>query len=349
MPVQIDQSFPKAVTKLTANEAKRVWAFLAKFLEDQAHPSLSLERVTKTKNKHLWSARISQELRAIVYKEGDDWRVLHAGHHDAAYQWAMTKQVSRHSKTGALQIVEAPEILEQQIQQAEVQDVADVGAVAQPSDIFSEHKDDYLVSLGVPDSWLPLLRKVKTEAVLLDVIFELPEDVSDRLIDLAAGEWVTPPVPVSEQSLAKRASERRFFALDDNSDLLRMLEAPLATWVAFLHPSQEKLAMGDFKGPLKVTGSAGTGKTVVALHRARYLARQGKRVLLTSFVTTLCENMERNLALLCTPEELALIKVSTIDSQALGLIQDMGIKPANSKQVQKLINQYSVTTCPLAD
>ena len=119
MPVQIDQSFPKAVTKLTANEAKRVWAFLTKFLEDPAHPSLRLERVTKTKNQNLWSARISQELRAIVHKEGDDWQVLHADHHDAAYRWAMTKQISRHSQTGALQIVEAPEVVEKQISRSE--------------------------------------------------------------------------------------------------------------------------------------------------------------------------------------------------------------------------------------
>lgn len=350
MSVQIDQLFPKAVTKLTANEAKRVWAFLAKFLEDPAHPGLSLERVTKTKNQNLWSARISQELRAIVHKEGNDWQVLHADHHDAAYQWAMTKQVNRHSKTGALQIVEAPEVIEKQIpylEQWNNQNAQTRSVDTQQSDIFSEHKDDYLVSLGVPNSWLPLLRKVKTEDVLLTVVFELPEDVSDRLLSLADGQLVAPPVPILEQPPAKRASEERFYVLNSNEDLLRMREAPLATWIAFLHHSQKKLAYGNFKGPLKVTGSAGTGKTVVALHRARHLARQGKRVLLTSYVTTLCENMERNLELLCTPEELALITVSTIHSQALSLIQSTGIQPIDSKKMERLIYQYYTAECPL--
>ena len=343
MSVLIDQSLPKAVSGLSAKEAKRVWTFLTKFLENPAHPSLSLERITKTKNQNLWSARISQELRAVIYKDGETWTVLHADHHDAAYQWAETKQIARHSKTGALQIVPSPEVVERQIQH--------VGKTATSVGIFDNHRDEYLISLGVPENWLPVLRKIKLEDVLLDVILDLPEDVGERLLKLAAGELVTPPVALSpDQPLIEaRDIKRRFFVLDSSDDLMRMLESPLETWIAFLHPSQQQLVTGDFSGPVKVTGSAGTGKTVVAMHRARHLARQGKKVLLTSYVKTLCENIERNIGLLCTPEEKALITVSTVHSQALKLATSKGqsLKPVQTSQIQSLIEESHFPSCPL--
>jgi superfamily I DNA and RNA helicase len=71
-----------------------------------------------------------------------------------------------------------------------------------------------------------------------------------------------------------------FYLIESDDDLRSLLAAPLATWIAFLHPSQKRLSTGSFNGPVKITGAAGTGKTVVAMHRARHLARQGKKVLL---------------------------------------------------------------------
>ena len=71
------------------------------------------------------------------------------------------------------------------------------------------------------------------------------------------------------------------------------------------------------------SGSAGTGKTIVAMHRARYLARQNERVLLMSYVTTLCENIERNLQMLCTSSEREAITVSTVHKQALAVVRQV--------------------------
>ncbi|EDX83266.1 UvrD/REP helicase domain protein [Synechococcus sp. PCC 7335] len=350
MAVLIDQALPSAVSRLAAKEAKRVWTFLTKFLENPAHPSLSLERITKTNNKNLWSARISQELRAVIYKDGETWTVLHADHHDAAYHWAETKQIARHSKTGALQIIASPEVVEQQIQSYDQRyDWSKTDNAS--SGIFDEHKDDYLLSLGVPAKWVPTLRKIKLEEVLIDAVLDLPNDVGERLLCLAAGEFVTPPtaIPAEQPLIEQQDVKRRFFVLKDSDDLLRMLEAPLETWIAFLHPSQEQLATGDFSGPVKVTGSAGTGKTVVAMHRARHLARQGKKVLLTSYVKTLCENIERNLDLLCTSEEKALITVSTVHKQALRLATSKGqkLQPVEKSYIKSLIETAHFPSCPL--
>ena len=342
MPVLIDQSLPAAVARLDSNDAKRVWKFLAKFIENPAHPSLSLERVTQTKNENLWSGRISQELRAIVHKDSDIWTVLHADHHDDAYKWAETRQIARHPKTGALQIVESPDVVEQQVQYF----------VPEIPRLFDDHDNDYLESLGVPTDWLPTIRKVQHIDHLWKVVVKLPEDVGERLLKLAEGEFVTPPVAIAQNQpiTASQDTRRRFFVMENNDDMMKMLEAPLATWVAFLHPSQQKLATGSFAGPVKVSGSAGTGKTVVAMHRARHLARQGKRVFLTSYVSTLCENIEHNLELLCTSDERSRITVSTVHSQGLALAKTANpdLYPINNDEIWKLIDEYyHPGICPL--
>lgn len=342
MPVLIDQSLPAAVATLASNDAKRVWKFLAKFIDNPAHPSLKLERITRTKNENLWSGRITQGLRAIIHKDGDVWTVLHADQHDAAYNWAETHQIARHPKTGALQIVESPESVEQQVQYL----APDIPR------LFDGHEDDYLESLGAPPNWLPTIRKIQNLDDLWKVVLKLPEDVGERLLKLADGEFVTPPAAIAqgEPITASQDTKRRFFILENNEDLMKMLEAPLATWVAFLHPSQEKLATGSFNGPIKISGSAGTGKTVVAMHRARHLARQSKRVFLTSYVTTLCENIERNLELLCTPEERSHIAVTTVHSQGLAIAKQANpdLYPINNDEIWKLIDEYyHPGICPL--
>ena len=274
MSVMISNLLPTVVTRLDATEAKRIWDFIAKFMDNPAHPGLSLERLSKARDPNLWSARISKDLRAILHKGGEAWTILYADHHDAAYDWASTRRVERHVATGALQIVEAPETVALPVR------VAPRAA----NGLFDSHGDAYLVSLGLPPDWLPTLRKVSDEDTFLEhVLPKLPEEVIERLMALLAGEFVTPPAPLPPErpSFESEDTRRRFFVLQGDEDLARMLEAPLETWLVFLHPSQRKLATGSFNGPLKVTGAAGTGKTVVALHRARHLAQQGQRVLVT--------------------------------------------------------------------
>jgi superfamily I DNA/RNA helicase len=78
-----------------------------------------------------------------------------------------------------------------------------------------------------------------------------------------------------------------------------MANAPLAQWRVFLHPQQRKLAVGDRGGPVRILGGAGTGKTVLALHRARWLAKQrcpaGQKVLVTTYTRNLATDIEQNL------------------------------------------------------
>ena len=308
---------------------------------------MSLERVNRARSKGIWSGRITQDLRAILHKDGDTWAILYADHHDSAYAWAERREIGRHSVTGALQIVEAIEAIR------EVERVIEVFVQPEDPPLFESHADDYLLSLGVPDTWLPTLRRVRDDDQLLAVCEKLPEDVAERLLDLAAGGFVTPPKPVPPDRPVIDAPDtrRRFFLAEDAEELAAALEAPMERWIAFLHPSQRGLVERKFSGPAKVSGSAGTGKTVVAMHRARHLARQSERVLLTSYVTTLCENIERNLQALCTPSEREAITVSTVHKQALAVVHQVEprVRPASEDDVRGLIESLRIRHSPEHD
>jgi len=302
-----------------------VLTFVSKFFDNPAHPSLSLERVQQARSDNVWSARVSRELRAILSRDGEDCVLVYVDRHDNAYQWAASRSIERHKRTGASQIVELPTI---------------TTALPTPRQgLLDAYPDSYLYSLGVPQLWLPTLRQISTEDALLEVLQKLPQDVAERLCDVAAGRLVAPPAPISALSAAVEDADQahNLFVVRSRDDLRPLLDAPMATWIAFLHPTQRKLAYSTFNGVLKVTGSAGTGKTVVAMHRARHLAQQGQRVLLTSYVNTLCHNLRRNLQLFCTSDELRRITVSTVHAIAQNLLREAGEtwQPVGDQQVME--------------
>jgi len=359
--VIVSKTLQSSAGRLSANDRGHVFDFLWKLQDNPANPSLSMERVQRAIDPKIWSARVSQGLRAVLHRDGDTFVVLYAGPHDEAYRWAEKRKVEQHPVTGALQVVEAAEVVEQQV-------AAHNAPVGAPG-LFNAYPDDYLLGLGVPPDLLPAVRNITSDDALDAALDYLPEEAAEALIELSAGKAVGPATRrpstdggPSRPPLTRPASapdgldytanpdtRRRFFLLERDDDLQHVLEAPLAAWIAFLHPSQRRLVEGHFNGPVKVTGSAGTGKTVVAMHRARELARQGKRVLLTSYVTTLCQNVEQNLRLLCSSQELARITVRTVDSQALALARSAGedVYPADKRDVDKLFEQAaSATDCP---
>lgn len=339
MVVLLGKTLMTSLSKLNANDTKRVTDFLDKFYSNPAHPSISLERVARVKDDNLWSARITQGLRAIIYKQGDTWALLYAGQHDDAYDWARVRRVEQNAKTGALQIVEVTEAVEEQFSQKPDNQIA----------LFDAHDDDYLLSLGLPPTWLAVVRKLINEDDLLSILEKLPEEVAERFLRLAGGELVAPPLSTAQSTLENEDTQRRFIVVKSSDEIAKLIEAPMATWIGFLHPSQRKLVTNSYKGPVKVTGSAGTGKTIVAMHRAKYLAQQNKKVLVTSFVKTLCDNLNRNLKLLCNSSEFANITVTTVASQAGQILKEGNklLSIAPDEEIQSLIEQSFSPVCPL--
>jgi superfamily I DNA/RNA helicase len=111
----------------------------------------------------------------------------------------------------------------------------------------------------------------------------------------------------------------------DDAAMAAMLNAPLAQWRIFLHPTQAKLAQGARSGPVRVLGGAGTGKTVLAMHRAKWLADHatppGKKVLFTTFTKNLAKDIEDNLRSLCSPATMARIEVRNLDAWVYGFLR----------------------------
>ena len=334
--VQVEKSFHRALGSLDLEARGHVADFLLKFMTDPKHPSLSVERAERTKNKTLWGARVTQDFRAIYHQEGDLYVLLWVDKHDAAWNWAKKKRVLSNDRTGELQIVTIPEVVEIP---------ATALAKAAAKGLFDDAEDDYLLSLGLPADWLPTIRKVKEPRQLESISKDLPEELAERLERVSCGELVTPPqrAPEGPAALETAESRRRYFVIHDASEIEELRDKPIEAWMRYLHPSQRALVEADFSGPAKVTGAAGTGKTVVAMHRARLLAAKGKRVLLTSFVGTLCKNLERSMGVLCKGDERSRIEVMTVDAAAAEDHRKAGTKSgfATDAEVREAIERFA--------
>src|SRR5690606_34842501 len=126
-------------------------------------------------------------------------------------------------------------------------------------------------------------------------------------------------------SLESPEAQARFVVVDDDEAMRAIMNAPLAQWRVFLHPTQKKLATGDRSGPMRVLGQAGTGKTVLAMHRAKWLAENktpaGQKVLFTTFTRNLATDIQHNLKTLCSAETMARIEVINLDAWVSAFIR----------------------------
>ncbi|MFH1919471.1 MAG: UvrD-helicase domain-containing protein, partial [Planctomycetota bacterium] len=311
--ILVAKTFFRSTTQLEPREARRIHEFLQKMIADPSHPGIGLERVKSAPDPNMWSARVNRDLRAILHHDGSRYTLLYVDHHDNAYAWAERRRVSPHPVTGAIQIVEIPEV------QAEPIPPPPNAKGTDDNLNFGRFSGEYLLTLGVPEEWVPAVQRIRTEDDFWPIHEKLPEESGELLYALALGEEVKPPRPVSPRAkvAANPDNLRRLHVVDESEELEHLLTRPFEDWMLYLHPSQRHLADGDFNGPVKVTGAAGTGKTVVAMHRARHLAQQGRRVLLTTFTRRLCESILRNIRRLCSDEERGHITVGTVHSRAL--------------------------------
>lgn len=253
----------------------------------------------------LYSVSPNMDYRVIVYHEAGDYAVLYVDHHDAAYNWAARRRLEVHPYTGAMQIVEVQERTEVI---THVQEVTE----ERP---FSAYDAEYLLQLGVPAGYVQTVKHANTHNAheLLEL---LPEEVAERLLALLSGELVVPPDVRGGDPFTHPDAQSLFAVAQGEAELEAALSGEWQDWMVFLHPSQRRLVERNFSGPARITGGAGTGKTVVALHRAARLARLGQRVLLTSYSRTLVTRLERLLDVLNLGEARGLITVMTVHALA---------------------------------
>ncbi|TFL16710.1 UvrD-helicase domain-containing protein [Jannaschia formosa] len=284
MTVALATSFTKALGKLTEDERKQAKITALDVQTDPDMPGLSLHRITHARDPNFWSARVSRDLRLILHKTTGSTLIAYVGHHDDAYAWAERRRIEVHPKTGAMQIVE----LRERIEDVVVQRFVD----AELPPVINGFDAATVLSWGVPEDWVEDVLAA-TDATVLDVAGHLPEEAAEAVLRAAAGEppLAEPPAPDAPTGLDHPDARRRFRLIGDQAELAAALDAPWDEWTIFLHPAQREFAERDFSGPARVIGSAGTGKTVVALHRAARLARAGGRVLLSTFSDSLAVDL----------------------------------------------------------
>jgi mRNA-degrading endonuclease RelE of RelBE toxin-antitoxin system len=308
MNFRIAGSFTDSLAKLNGEEQKAVKTTAFDLQMDPANPGMQFHRVDGAKDKHFWSVRVSRDVRLIVHKTQSDLLLCYVDHHDAAYKWAERRKLETHPKTGAAQIVEIRETVQEIVVPMYVE--AEVQSPPKPL-IFSSYGDDVLLGYGVPEEWLPDVKQV-TEDTLLDLVDHLPEEASEALLELACGGIPEVGIAQGELQVAEAAAaypeksadpfahpdaQRRFRVMSNVDELKQALDYPWEKWTVFLHPVQRELVERDYSGPARVSGTAGTGKTIVALHRAVFLARKypDARILLVTFSEALASTLRLKL------------------------------------------------------
>lgn len=300
MDFRIADTFTDSLARLTAQEQKAVKTTAFDLQIDPSSPGLSFHKLDRAKDANFWSVRVNADIRLIVHRTSASLLLTYVDHHDKAYAWAERRRIERHPSTGAMQLVEIRERV-QEIERPQPTAVpAPTTATVRPK-LFDNLRKFELMAFGVPEDWVDDVRRAD-EDTLFDVIAHLPQEAQEALLKLAVGERPDPPAPapVEADPFAHPDAQRRFRVLKDVEELQRALDAPWDKWAVFLHPAQAALVERSTSGPARVSGSAGTGKTIVALHRAVHLARTNPsgRVLLTTFSKGLASALKTRLATL---------------------------------------------------
>lgn len=319
--VAFSDGFFGALTKLQPNIQAKVNQMVLKFQTNPKSPGLNFEKLDATKDKYMRSLRVDQAYRVIVLapEEGNVYLFLWVDHHDKAYDWASIHQCKVNPNTGSIQLYSTA-----------TETIEDKKTELGQQGLFDDLKDRQLLKLGVPEEQLKIVRGLLNESDLDDFQSLLPQEAYEALFFYVAGDLyenilLERELGEEEQfdttnfsdALSRLQSMACFVVPENETELSEMLNASMEKWRVFLHPSQRKLATGVKNGPVRVLGGAGTGKTVVAMHRAKWIAANiatdNKKVLFTTFTKNLAVDIKKNLESICSQEELSKIEIINLD------------------------------------
>jgi superfamily I DNA/RNA helicase/mRNA-degrading endonuclease RelE of RelBE toxin-antitoxin system len=320
MKFLIADTFTSSLARLMADEQKAVKTTVFDLQTNIEHPSLKFHKLEKAKDRNFWSVRVSGDLRIIIHKSADSLLLCYVDHHDRAYDWGERRKLETHPKTGAAQIVEVRETVKEIVVKKYIKEEHKIAK----RPVLSHVSEEELLGYGVPPEWAKDVQEADEDA-LMALAERFPSEAAEAVLELATGGRPQPreAVTAGTDPFAHPDAQRRFRLMTDQEELAQALDFPWEKWAVFLHPDQRDLVERDFTGPARVLGSAGTGKTIVALHRAVHLARKNPdaRVLLTTFFDTLADSLKEKLRCLIgrEPRLLERIDVESLDSLGLRL------------------------------
>lgn len=325
--VAISNDIFQCLVRLPPSVQPKVSKFITQFQADPRGSGINYEKIRDARDDKVRSVRIDQAYRGIVLKpeHGDLYMLLWIDKHDDAYEWARRHKINVNPETGTLQVFVAESVHELSGVVSEK-----TGTIPEIPSAFDELKDKQLLRLGVPDEQIQLVRRVQNEFELDKIENRLPQEAYEGLFLYMAGsrydEIINERELAAEEvidtadynaALQRLSSRGHFVVVEDELELQKMLNAPLEQWRVFLHPMQRKLAEGKKNGAVRVLGGAGTGKTVVAMHRAKWLANNlsgEKKILFTTFTRNLALDIKENLSTICLPKTMERIEVVNLDS-----------------------------------
>lgn len=331
--VAISSDFFTAFAALPRQIQGKVTEFINKFRNNPKSPGINYEKIHDSADKKMWSVRIDDTYRGIVVRQEESgvYLLLWVDHHDEAYTWARRKKCAINPQTGNVQVfdVAITSVTEQ--------------AVDEGPAIFSHTKDRELLELGVPVDQLEFVRSIKSINQFHAAKGCIPEDAYEALEWIANGFDVQDVLEMVSAERAERdvtaapddfvaalhtsGSQKSFFVVEGEEELRRMMAEPLEKWRVFLHPAQRKIVQKHYSGPARVLGGAGTGKTVVAMHRAKWLAGKlgdKEKVLFTTFTANLAGDIKENLRKICTVEEQKRIEAINLDAWVAQFLREQG-------------------------
>ena len=298
--------------------------------------------------ENIFSIRGTLSTRVIIAKLDGDYYLLQTSHqHDKINDWAKNKKISRNKMTGVIQLY-SDNI--EEIVAAEQKKQADTTEAT----IFGKYSRADLLEIGVPEECVDGVLSVRNEEQFLLIWDLLPEEILQCLNGLMTGK-VTMDVLLSQVRYARKQLEQSnekqvlratpgLIVYGQDKQLIKAMEEDINVFRFYLHPTQYRFSYGHFNGPVKLTGGAGTGKTVVALRRAKYLLEQlpenAAPILFTTFTQALVRNIRSTFKGQNLSEER--LKVESLHTYAKNLSKEMEIFPDNMRVLydKAEINSY---------
>lgn len=327
--VAISADFLNAFAALPRQIQGKVTEFMNKFRNNPTSPGINYEKINDCKDKKICSVRIDNTYRGIVVRQPETgvYLLLWVDHHDEAYAWAKNKKCKVNPRNGAIQIYDM------------VTDPQET-PVAHGRMLFSDLSDTDLIELGLPEDMLAFARGISDAQGFYSQKSSFPADTFENL------SWLVEGFPLDEvkslvgqnqnegnasdslaDALGTPETLKTFVVVEGEEELRRIMAEPLEKWRVFLHPTQRKIVNKNYSGPARVLGGAGTGKTVVAMHRAKQLAsglNDNERILFTTYTVNLASDIKDNLRKICTMDELRRIDVINLDSWVAQFLRELG-------------------------
>lgn len=271
----------------------KVVNFQRKFRECTTANGMHLEPIAQFNDASMRTARIDDNYRAVIGLIDDNAYLLYVGTHENAYNWGIRKKLVWNDHTQACQLVTVHQISETVVKTEESE--------SKETYPYDNVLEEQWLKIGVPEELIAQVKLIKSLDDLELLEEYLPTDAFENIYNLLDGENIDDIIAEIEDGQAKENEDqllsnnnkRRFVELTDDDALQRILDNDMDKWQLFLHPSQQKLVDADYKGTMKVSGGAGTGKTVAALHRLKHLSGNPEaKILFTTYTRTLRENLE---------------------------------------------------------